>query len=382
MNVLIISLDRGLLGDNPLGDVIERHRTYGKYVDRIDIIVFAVREKKKNNISENVTVYSTQTKSKIFVPLLALDMGKKLFFQEKYDLIVTQDPFITGFIGLQLKKKFGAKLLVHLHGDFFKNPLWIRENWKNRFYLPLAKYIVNCANAIRVMSFAQKEKLLAMNISEEKIEVISTPVNIERFENYNNEKAISALTNRIKVQGLEKIILMVGRKDKVKDFPTLFKAMRIVMEKNPKAGLWLVGNYQEDEIDQIDVLEPKRRVIISNRVDSVNLPAYYKLCDVVVLSSTSESFGKVLVEANACGKPVVSTATSGAREIIKDGINGFIVPIKDSDALAEKITYLLRNPEIAKKMGQDGKTLMYEKFDGKKNTRRIIEFWKKIVAKS
>ena len=116
------------------------------------------------------------------------------------------------------------------------------------------------------------------------------------------------------------------------------------------------------------------------RIKIENLAAYYKASDIFVLSSASESFGKVLVEANACGKPVVSTATTGAKEIVQDGYNGFLVPIGDYEALAEKILNLLDDPKKAKEMGENGKELMKQKFDGKINTEKIVEFWDDIIS--
>ena len=55
-----------------------------------------------------------------------------------------------------------------------------------------------------------------------------------------------------------------------------------------------------------------------------------------VSSSAHESFGKVLVEANACGKPVVAKTTTGAKDIVNDGVNAYLVPVGDAQALAEK----------------------------------------------
>ncbi len=98
-----------------------------------------------------------------------------------------------------------------------------------------------------------------------------------------------------------------------------------------------------------------------------------------VSSSAHESFGKVLVEANACAKPVVATATTGARDIVQDGVNGYLVPVGDAAALAEKIVYLLQHPDEAKAMGERGRKLVAERFDGRKNTEAIIQFWQDIV---
>ena len=63
----------------------------------------------------------------------------------------------------------------------------------------------------------------------------------------------------------------------------------------------------------------------------------------------------VLMEAQACGLPVVSTYHSGIPEVVKDGESGFLVPEKDVDALAEKMEYLINHPELWPKMGEAGR---------------------------
>lgn len=377
MNVLMISSDKGLFGKNELGDVVERHRRYGSFVKRLDILVLTRRGYARCALSEKVNVIPTNSFSRLFYFQDGVGKGKDLFLQNNYDLVVAQDPFLTGTVGLRLKNQFKKKLLVHCHGDFFDNPYWLLEHWYNRIFLFFASEVVRQADGIRVMSHGQKEKFLKRGISEKKIRVISTPVDIERFAHYDNEEVFQELREKIKNSGRKKIVLFVGRKDPVKDFGTLFSAMKIVFEKNNDAGLWLVGNFRESEMSQIP-FNPSR-IIISERETSVNLAAYYMLSYLTVLSSTSESFGKVLVEAGACGKPVVATETTGAKEIIQDGYNGFLARVKDPQGLAEKMLTLLENPDRAEKMGENGQKRAFEKFNGKKNTEEIIKFWGDII---
>lgn len=370
MKVLIISLDKGLLGQGQLGDVIERHRRYGELAGSLDIIVLSLKGYQINHLSERVTVYSTNSRSKFNYWLDAWRLGQKLFTKTRYDLIVTQDPFLTALIGWQLKKKFSSRLLVHFHGDFWQNGQWLRENWLNYIWLLISKFTVGQADAIRVMSQGQKAKLLAAKVSAKKIRVISTPVDLEKYDQPYLEVARST-----KPAGA--VILHVGRDDKVKDYNTLIEAFKAVKGKLPDTKFVQAGAdkiikeaMQKNDFTDIDLKYNLRQG------DLINL---YHLSEIVVLSSTSESFGKVLVEANACGKPVVSTATTGAKEIIQDGYNGFLVHLGDASAVAEKIIYLLNNPQQAKVMGQNGQRLVKEKFDGKINTVKIIEFWRDII---
>ncbi len=364
----MISIDKGLLGQGQLGDVIERHAKYGRSVEQLDIVIFALKGSKPYKISANVTAYPTDSNSKIMYGLNAKKVGEELFKKNKYDLIVTQDPFITGWVGVSLKAKFRAKLLVHFHGDFWENPSWLKESKLNWLYLIISKFVVSRADAVRVMSEGQKDKLVRAGIAEEKIRVISTPVNLRVFH---------ADYDYIPHHDF-KIVLHVGRPDPVKDYKTLLRAFELIQEKFNKVKFIQCGG-NLNKSNSIGVNANKDLNLESyDRVTQDFLFESYAMSDVVVLSSISESFGKVLVEANACGKPVVSTATAGAKEIIKDGYNGFLVPIGDADALAEKILYLLNNPDQAKVMGENGRKLVQERFSD--NTQKIINYWKETVA--
>lgn len=370
MNVLMISLDEGLLGQTQVGDVIERHREYGRQINRLDIIVFSENKNTlKNRISGNVCAYSTNSFGIPKTVREAVRIGKNLSRKRRYDLIVSQDPLFTGLAGFFLRNRLKAKLLVHLHGDFVDNSFWLKGDWRNYLFALVLGFIIRRADGIRVMSQHQKDKLENRGIDDKRIQVISTPVDLDRFETSSKEVLSKKTGGHIP---WSKVVLMVGRKDKVKDFDTLFSAMRIVFNRIEDVGLWLVGNF----VDNKDVPLPVNRVLLSGNLATDKLPACYRAADVVVLSSTSESFGKVLIEANVCGKPVVATATTGAKEIIRHGENGFIVPIKDHKCLAKKIIYLLDHPEEAKRIGENGRKIVKEKYFD--NTKKIISYWNEL----
>ena len=366
MKALMISADRTLLAGG-LGDVKVRHQTYASHVERLDILVFTRKEGKGFKLADNSLVEHLYLRNLFSLP-------KKFYDIYHYDLIVCQDPFFTGLAGLALKRKVGPKLLVHFHGDFWDNPLWLRERWYNTLLLWLSRYVVRRADAIRVMSQGQIEKLVKAGISKTKIRVISTPVDLTRLENYPLEPKHQKLMAQLKeaLNG-QKMILMVGRKDQVKDFETLFAAISLVKQKYSNVTLWLLGNYKTKELDK-DLVGLVNGV---GNVDAEDLPAYYYTSDLAVLSSTSESFGKVLVEANACTRPVVATETTGTKEIIQQGYNGYLVPIKNPQALASRIVELLSNPQLANQMGENGRKLVQERFSH--NTEKIIRFWEEIV---
>ena len=301
----MISIDKGLLGKGQLGDVVERHKEYGKHVDQLDIIVFSRKGFEKYQISENVMAYPTNSCCKLKYPGDAKKLGRKLFKESRYDLIVTQDPFLTGWVGRYLKRKLKAKLLVHFHGDFWQNKNWLEESSLNWLFLLISKSVVPHADAIRVMSEGQKEKLKKFG---DKVRVISTPVDLDKFQR-----------SEIRDQKSDtKVILHVGRDDKVKDYNTLVRAFKLVREKNPGAIFWQAG--ANKKIEEAMKKNSFSDIAVFGVKDNEDLLPLFTKSAIFALSSTSESFGKVLVEANACGKPVVAFGICSHPEIVKNGI--------------------------------------------------------------
>lgn len=366
--VLMISLDKGLLGIKRSGDVVARHEGYGRPIDRLDIIVFA-NSGGAFRISDNVTSYSTRSSGLLGNLWNAYRVGRRLFRQLPYDLIVTQDPMFTGLAGWLLKLRYRAKLLVHLHGDFLGRGTWYRNTLRKRVRMKLARFIIGRSDGIRVMSDQQRTTLEQAGISVKKVRVISTPVDIGRFMQGADRQG------RLEREDMPWpfTLLMVGRKDPVKDFQTLFKAVSIVFQQRPDVGLWLVGNYQ----DHSEIPLPDDRMMLTPYISTEDMPSCYRRADVVVLSSQSESFGKVLVEANASGKPVVATATAGAQEIVTDGCNGFLVEIGDSQALAERILELLSKPDLAARLGLKGQAMARDRYAG--NSGKVVAYWNDII---
>lgn len=379
MKILMISIDKGLLGKNPMGDVIERHREYGEFCNVLDIIVFnncsSIETKKYNyKISENITAYPTNSDNRLKYIKDGLRIAEKLFKENSYDLVVCQTPFLTGWLGAKLKKKFKTKLLVHFHGDFWDDENWLKLKWYNKFLLLISKKVVKKSDVIRVVSKGIKQKLIKRGVNKDRIHIISTPVDLKKFEKFNSEKV-----EQYKKEFQGKNILFIGRLEPVKNLLELLDVFKNVLKKYRDVNLIIggTGSLEEKLRSKVKKLDLENNVKFLGRVDHDDLSNFLHFCDFLVLPSVSESFGKTLIEANACSKAVVASATTGASEIITDGENGFIIPIHNKTALQDKILELLNNPKLAEKMGINGKKLVKDKFGD--NTQKIIDLWKKII---
>jgi phosphatidyl-myo-inositol alpha-mannosyltransferase len=154
-------------------------------------------------------------------------------------------------------------------------------------------------------------------------------------------------------------LLFVGRLEARKGFEHLLRAYPYVLQEFPEARLLVVGAYDKEDKEPYvrDArLQHLTGIRFVGRVSSEELPRYYRSCSVFCAPSTGfESFGIVLLEAMAAGKPIVASSIAGYRSIMDDGREGYLVPPADEHALADAIIRILKNPSVARQMGEQGR---------------------------
>jgi glycosyltransferase involved in cell wall biosynthesis len=113
-----------------------------------------------------------------------------------------------------------------------------------------------------------------------------------------------------------------------------------------------------------------------------DMPSILGSADIVVLPSYREGLPKVLLEAAACARPVVATDVPGCREIVKDGVNGLLVPPKDSASLSRAIAKLLHDPGLRAQMGACGREIVLNEFSVDRIARQTLELYRELLAKT
>lgn len=127
----------------------------------------------------------------------------------------------------------------------------------------------------------------------------------------------------------------------------------------PDLELWIVGNVS-DEIKHIQNKANMDQVIFKGSHPQDQLRKLYGQCDLFCLPSLQEGLAMVIPQAMACALPVLCTENTGGRDIVRDGVDGFIVPIRDIEALKEKILLLYMNRDQARLMGEQAKKRVQE----------------------
>jgi len=143
--------------------------------------------------------------------------------------------------------------------------------------------------------------------------------------------------------------LFVGSIVQRKGISYLLRAYRRF--KGPNTELVLVGSYPDDMRPFIPFRDDFKHI---PHIPQTDLPEIYRSADVFVFPSLIEGMGLVVLEAMASGLPVITTP-NGPGDLVRDGVDGFVVPIRDVDAVVEKLEYLRAHPEERLRMGQNAR---------------------------
>jgi glycosyltransferase involved in cell wall biosynthesis len=106
----------------------------------------------------------------------------------------------------------------------------------------------------------------------------------------------------------------------------------------------------------------------------------YQNAHIITLPSFGEGLPTVLIEAAACGRPIVTTDVSGCRDVVKDGINGLLVPPNDPASLADALETLILNPTLRKQMGEEGRRIVLEEFTNERVNEETLKVYEKALC--
>jgi glycosyltransferase involved in cell wall biosynthesis len=383
LHVLMIGL-----GDEVLtgwGDTRERHLEYAERIAHLHLVGYSPRSRnlQTTSLSEHLTIYPTRSATRPHFLWDAYRIGAQIIRQHPIDLITTQDPFATGLPGLWLKQRFGIPLDLQNHSDFFDNRHWIAEKpLRNGFFNWLGKHVIKRGNTHRVLNKVEKAKYVALGIPPERVVVLSTPVRLERFQPEAPPGEQHWLREQLNIPINAPVLLWVGRPVWFKRVPVLIEAFTRAHTHHPDIHLVLVSEFNAypEATELIRRYGLQDAVHFAGKADHSQLPAYYRLCTAYIHTSIYEGLGKVMIEAASCGKPVISTRTAGAQEIVIDGETGLLCEPENPADLAEKITALIAHPDRAQKMGAAGRAAVAEKFDHTRNLDAVVETWQRTVA--
>ncbi len=176
-------------------------------------------------------------------------------------------------------------------------------------------------------------------------------------------------------------ILFVGRLERRKGVSYLMEAYKTVKREVPNTRLVLVGPGARvrRRLEKKVARSGLKDVVMVGRVSYADLPRYYKSADVFCSPAVGrESFGIVLLEAMAVGKPIAATSIDGYRSVVTNGTEGLLAPPHNSKKLSEALLSLLTNEKLRQEMGARGR-LRSQEFDWAHVTDRILDYYGQVL---
>lgn len=154
------------------------------------------------------------------------------------------------------------------------------------------------------------------------------------------------------------------------------EACKIVKEIHPEVRCILLGACEgiQDSLPKEDLALYVEQGLIEHFGETDCVADYYKQCSVYVLPSYREGTPRTVLEAASMGRAIITTDAPGCRETVIDGETGFLVPVKDANAIAKKMLEFIENPALIEKMGQASAEYCREKYDVEKVNVAMCEF--------
>lgn len=178
-------------------------------------------------------------------------------------------------------------------------------------------------------------------------------------------------------------VLFVGRLEKRKGFNYLLEAYAEIKQETPNVRLIIVGprtrwsSKYEKQMSRNGLAD----VVFTGRISYAKLPRYYKTADIVCSPATGrESFGLILLEAMAMGKPIVASNLPGYANVVTHGVEGLLAPPCDVGGLAQALTSLIIDRQLRQEMGVRG-VMKASNYGWESIAKKVVEYYSKVLKK-
>jgi glycosyltransferase involved in cell wall biosynthesis len=255
---------------------------------------------------------------------------------------------------------------------------WTGATLKVCVYDALDKLSLHAMDAVVCVSEGQAARVRRAGVNPCRVHVIRNAIRTARFDSPDP-------THRERLLDLfprppRRVVGAAGRFSPEKGFGLVVEAAPGVLRAQPEAGFVLFGDgpLREQMAGRIAELGLQERVILAGfRAD---LDAFIPALDLMVLPSYTEGLPNVVLEAFAARVPVVATAVGGTPEVVKDEVNGYLVPAGDAEALSRRIIDVLRDDTARRRMGESGFERVQAEFTFEAQARQYERLFDEVGA--
>jgi len=314
----------------------------------------------KGLVSEGIQVFDLEKKEGIDIALIY--KLRRLFRENDIRILHTHN-YSAWLYGVLAST--GLDRLRHIHTEH-SNVSKSRRAWAEKTLGFFTDRIV-CVSGDVKRSMIERQ-----GISEKRLAVIYNGVDTDRFSPSPEKRSLCR--KQLGIGGDVPVAGIVARLHPVKNHASLLNAFSIIRRSISGAVLLIVGDgeLKGDLLNRTREMGLEGQVIFSG--ERQDIPELLNAMDVFVLPSVSEGHNMSLIEAMSTGLPAVATGVGGNREVVSDGITGYLVPSNTPTELADKIMCLMKGPGHATEMGKKAREMVIDKF----SVRKMMEDYKAV----
>ncbi|MFX0195747.1 MAG: glycosyltransferase family 4 protein [Candidatus Hodarchaeota archaeon] len=296
---------------------------------------------------------------------------KNLLKKIKPDILHTGYVWKDGFLGAL--SGFHPHLLMPWGSDILITPN------KSIILRILTKYTISNADMITCDCQFVKNRIIDLSGYPDH-RIITFPWGIE-LDKFRPKKKGGSKIKRMLGWQKKKVLIMNRNLEPVYGITYFLDALRTIVQEIPGVRVLMIGSgsLEQEVRSYITANKLTDNIHLTGKISIDEMPDYLRASDAYISPSLSDGTSVSLLEAIACGLPVVVTDLPAIREWVKDGINGFLVPEKDPDILAEKTIQLLKDDRIRGEMGQNNIKLAADRADWNKNFSILEDIYRNLV---
>ncbi|MDT8782466.1 MAG: glycosyltransferase family 4 protein [Candidatus Bathyarchaeota archaeon] len=274
---------------------------------------------------------------------------EKLISQIKPDIIhINNLPFLTTLQAARTSKKMGVASIIHVHGVIGK---WnkLMDLLQYAFLQLFAQRFFNDTKLVICLTQSDACEVQKFGCPKNKIRLIPNGVDVEVFK---------------PAKETPDLLFWGGRFIQQKGLEYLIEALSIIKEKIPDVKLLLSGDgvLISKMHHMVKLAGLQKNVKFLGCVTLESIPILVNSCSVYVLPSLKEGMPYALLEAMACGKPVVGSDIPGIKDIIVNNQNGILVPPKNPQAIAHAVLLLLKDEKLRLKIGENARKTIFNDY--------------------
>lgn len=352
--------------------VIDIAKKIDKSEFQIDIIYSTDRN--KNFVQESKGVFNNIIglpirRSASFSDFSNIIKMRKIILENKYDIIHCHSTK-AGFVGrLAAFVSRHPNVIYSPHGFMFCDN---RILMKRYLYLSMEKYLGYVTQKLIAVSGSERDLALEYNIvPNKKIITLYNSIDPSDFNDFNY---VNKVPEKLK-NGSEIVLGTVGRLYYQKDPITLIKCFKIINDKIPNTKLVMVGDGPLESV----CLKLINNLGLNSKIELAgyqkNSKAYFQMFDLFMLSSHYEGLPYALLEAMSMGIPSVGTNVVGIKDLILNGITGYLAEEGDFKGLANAAINLLNKPELLNEFSENAKKITCQKFNFNNGIKEYQEFY-------